>query len=338
MMNLKRIICTVDTHTAGEPTRVVTGGIPHIPGSSMQQKKEWMSNHEDGLRKMLMWEPRGHKDMFGAILTAPVSSDADMGIIYMDSGGYLDMCVHGSIGAVTAMVETGIIASVNRDGGGAQEIILDTPAGKIHSHVNFDNGCVKSVTIRNVPSFFYETLEVNLEKIDPFPVSVCYAGNYFAIVNIKHLNTAIEPGNIDKLIKYGIAIRKMVNSSLKILHPETAASGKVSLVEFFEETLPPRNVVIFGSGQADRSPCGTGTCAKMALLHYQQKLGVGEPYLYRSIIGTEFVGEILGESSVGGRLAIIPAVTGRAHIVGLQQFIVDKEDPFKNGFDLLQEA
>lgn len=337
-MNLSRMITTIDTHTAGEPTRVVTGGIPHIPGASMQEKKEWMKEHEDDLRKMLMWEPRGHRDMFGAILTSPVSPDADMGILYMDSGGYLDMCVHGSIGAVTAMVESGILKIVDSERRRPQEIVLDTPAGKIHSYVNFHQGRVSSVTIKNVPSFFYEALEVVLEGVGTIPVSVCYAGNYFAIVNIDHLDTTVEQKNIDKLVGYGLAIREKVNCKLEIVHPETGEKGQVNLVEFFEETSPPRNVVIFGSGQVDRSPCGTGTGAKMALLHFQKKLGIGELYPYRSIIGTEFVGEILGEKPVGDRLAIIPGVTGRAHIIGLQKFVVDEEDPFKYGFGLLKSA
>jgi proline racemase len=337
-MNLNRIITTIDTHTAGQPTRVVTGGIPHIPGTSMQEKKAWMANNEDDLRKMLMLEPRGHRDMFGAILTAPVSADADMGIIYMDSSGYLDMCVHGSIGAVTAMVESGMLKSIDSNNGKPRQVILDTPAGKIYSAVHLDQGRVKSVTIKNVPSFFYEALEIELDGIGRIPVSVCYAGNYFAIVKSEHLGLRVEPQQVHKLIEYGLTIRDKVNLSIDIRHPESGESGRVNLVEFYEETDPPRNVVIFGSGQADRSPCGTGTGAKMAMLHAQNKLKVGQPYLYQSIIGTEFIGEILEEKQMKGHVAIIPAVSGRAHIIGLQQFVFDDEDPFKYGFGLLKSA
>jgi proline racemase/trans-L-3-hydroxyproline dehydratase len=337
-MHLNRIISTIDTHTAGEPTRVVTGGIPHIPGKSMQEKKAWMAQNEDDLRKMLMWEPRGHRDMFGAILTAPVSEDADMGIIYMDSGGYLDMCVHGSIGAVTAMVECGMIKSVNTKSEQSQQIVLDTPAGKIYSTVHIDQGRAKSVRIQNVPSFFYDELEIELDGIGRFPVSICFAGNYFAIVQAEHLGMRVEQQQVDKLIAYGLAIRDKVNRGITILHPESGEPGRVDLVEIYEETTPPRNVVIFGTGQVDRSPCGTGTGAKMALLHAQNKLQVGQPYPYRSIIGTEFVGEILEEKQIRDRIAIVPAVTGRAHIIGLQKFVIDDEDPFKYGFGFLKSA
>jgi proline racemase len=337
-MNLKRIIDTIDTHTAGEPTRIVTGGLPHIPGRSMQEKKAWMTDNEDDLRKMLMREPRGHRDMFGAILAAPVSKDADMGIIYMDGGGYLDMCVHGSIGAVTAMVECGMLKSIDSKSEQAQQVILDTPAGKIYSTVHLDQGRVKGVSIQNVPSFFYEALEIELEGVGRLSVSVCYAGNYFAIVKSEHLGMRVEPHNVDRLIEYGLAIRDKVNLSIDIRHPESDEPGRVNLVEIYEDTNPPRNVVIFGSGQADRSPCGTGTGAKMALLHAQNKLKLGQPYPYQSIIGTEFVGEILAEKQMRDRLAIVPAVTGRAHIIGFHKFVCDDEDPFKYGFNLLKSA
>ncbi len=337
-MNLNRIINTIDTHTAGEPTRVVTGGIPHIPGTTMMEKKVWMANNEDDLRKMLMLEPRGHQDMFGAILTAPVSEDADMGIIYMDGGGYLDMCVHGSIGAVTAMVESGMLKSIHSKNEKSRQVILDTPAGKIYSTVQLNQGRAKSVTIKNVPSFYYGSLEIELNGIGKIPVSICYAGNYFAIVKSEHLGLRVEQQQINKLIDYGLAIRDEVNLNIEIRHPESGEPGRVNLVEFYEETVPPRNVVIFGSGQADRSPCGTGTGAKMALLHAQNKLKVGQPYPYQSIIGTEFVGEILEEIQLKERVAIVPAVTGRAHIIGLQKFVIDDEDPFKYGFGLLKSA
>jgi proline racemase len=337
-MHLNRIITTIDTHTAGEPTRIITGGLPHIPGKSMQEKKAWMAGNEDDLRKMLMREPRGHRDMFGAILTAPVSEGADIGIIYMDGGGYLDMCVHGSIGAITAMVECGMLRLSGSTNKQTQQVVIDAPAGKIHATVHLEQGRAKSVTIENVPSFYYDELEIELHGVGRLAVSVCYAGNYFAIVKAEQLGLRVEQQQIDKLIEYGLAIRDKVNLGIKILHPESGETGRVNLVEIYEETDPPRNVVIFGSGQADRSPCGTGTGAKMALLHAQNKLKVGQPYPYQSIIGTEFIGEILAEKQMKDRIAIVPAVTGRAYIIALQKFVIDNEDPFKCGFGLSKSA
>jgi proline racemase/trans-L-3-hydroxyproline dehydratase len=333
------MITTIDTHTAGEPTRVVTGGLPHIPGRSMAAKKRWMTDNEDDLRKMLMWEPRGHRDMFGAILTAPVSADADMGVIYMDGGGYLDMCVHGSIGAVTAMVECGMLKSMNSTGEGAGRVILDTPAGKVVATVHLARGHAKAVTIQNVPSFYYTALEIEMNGLGRVPVSVCYAGNYFAIVKSEHLGLRVVPEQIDDLVQFGLVIRDKVNRSVAIRHPESGEPGRVNLVEIYDEdTTPPRNVVIFGSGQADRSPCGTGTGAKMALLHAQNKLKVGQPYPYQSIIGTEFVGEIVSERQLKAGVAVVPAVTGRAHITGFHKFVINDEDPFKYGFGLSKSA
>jgi len=332
-MRISRMITAVDSHTAGEPTRIVTGGIPHIPGNDMQKRKEWMAKNGDHLRKMLMWEPRGHRDMFGAIITEPISDDADVGIIFMHNGGYEDMCGHGSIGAVTVLLETGMIKCKN-SAKKQKEVILDTPAGKIYSRARIENGKVRNVTIRNVPSFFYSSASIKVKSIRDVPVDIAYGGNFFALVNAENLNTKIELKKVKKLIEFGLDIRETVNNEIDIVHPATGKRGKVSLVEIFEETSPPRNIVIFGSGQVDRSPCGTGTCAKMAVLHANNRLKVGQIYKYRSIIGTEFYGKIVKETRVGDYKAIVPEITGSAYIIGIQQFVIDEEDPFKYGFEL----
>lgn len=330
-MRISRMITTVDTHTAGEPTRVVTGGVPCIRGNNMQKKKEWMAENCDYLRRMLLWEPRGHRDMFGAVITEPISDNADMGVIFMDSGGYLDMCVHGSIGVVTVLVETGIVKCENLSG---KEIILDTPAGEVYAKLEIENGKVKAVTIRNVPSFLYSSASIRVKSIGNVPVDIAYGGNFFALVEAKSLNVKVEPGEVKRLIEFGVDIRETVNKEVDIVHPATGNKSKVNLVEIFEDTSPPRNAVIFGLGQVDRSPCGTGTCAKMAMLHAKNKLEVGQTYRYKSIIDTEFQGKIVGEARVGDYKAIIPEVTGSAYIIGIQQFVIDEEDPFKYGFQL----
>jgi proline racemase/trans-L-3-hydroxyproline dehydratase len=300
----------------------------------MQEKKEWLSKDKDYFRRMLMWEPRGHRDMFGAVVTEPTSDDADVGVIFMDSGGYLDMCVHGSIGVVTVLVETGIIKCENRTDGNQKEVILDTPAGKIYSRAKIENGKVRDVTIRNVTCFFYSSASIKVKSMGNVPVDIAYGGNFFVLVNAKNLNTKIERKRIRELIEVGLDIRETVNNEIDIVHPATGKRGEVDLVEIFEETSPPRNVVIFGSGQVDRSPCGTGTCAKMAMLHAHGRLKVGQQYKYRSIIGTEFYGKIVKEAMVGDYEAIVPEVTGSAHIIGIQQFVIEEEDPFKYGFEL----
>ncbi|HDH86859.1 MAG TPA: proline racemase [Desulfobacteraceae bacterium] len=335
-MKISQMITAVDSHTAGEPTRVVTGGIPHIPGNDMQEKKKWMSTNLDFVRKMLMWEPRGHRDMFGAIITEPASDDADSGVIFMDSGGYLNMCGHGSIAAVTVLVETGMIRCENSTKNHLKEIVLDSPAGKIFTRVKIENGKVRDVTIRNVPSFFYTSASIKVKSIGSVPVDIAYGGNFFALVNAKSLNTKIERKRIRELIEVGLDIRETVNNEIDIVHPATGKREEVDLVEIFEETSPPRNAVIFGSGQVDRSPCGTGTCAKMATLHAHNRIKVGQVYRYRSIIDTEFYGKIIEETKVGDYEAIIPEITGSAYIIGIQQFVIDEKDPFKYGFELLK--
>jgi len=334
MDRISRIITAIDSHTAGEPTRVVTAGIPCISGNTMREKKEWMIKNQDDLRKMLMWEPRGHGEMVGAIITEPTSKEADIGVIFMDAGGYLDMCGHGCMGVVTVLMETGMIEG--RGGKqGEKGVVLDTPAGKVYCQAGTENGKVRYVTVKNVPSFFYTSLIVKIKGIRDIPVEVAYGGNFFALVNARSLNIKVEPDRIRELIDLGLEIRKKVNHTINITHPKAGEAGKVKLVEIFEETSSPRNVVVFGSGQVDRSPCGTGTCAKMASLYAHKKLEIGEFYKYRSIINTEFVGRIIGETRAGNYKAVIPEVTGTAYITGIQQFIIDENDPFKYGFKLL---
>jgi len=333
-MRISRMITAVDTHTAGEPTRVVTGGTPYIRGNTVQEKKQWMATNCDYLRKMLMWEPRGHRDMFGAVITEPASDDTDIGVVFMDSGGYLDMCAHGSIGVATVLVETGIIRCENLTSNQERQFILDTPAGEVYARAKMENGKVSAVNIRNVPSFLYSSLSIRVKSAKDVPVDIAYEGNFFALVAAKNLDVKVNPREIKRLIEFGVDIRETINKEVDIVHPATGNKGKVDLVEIFEETRPPRNAVIFGRGQLDRSPCGTGTCAKMAVLHAKNKLAVGQTYRYRSILGTEFQGRIVEELKVGDYKAIVPEVTGSAYIIGIQQFVMEEEDPFRYGFQL----
>lgn len=331
-MEISRMITTVDSHTAGEPTRVVTGGVPHIPGNTMRAKKCWLQENLDHLRKTLMWEPRGHQDMFGAILTSPVSADANTGIIFMDSGGYLDMCGHGSIGTVTALVATGMVPIPQQENNGVLDLLLDTPAGKIKAKVQIENSKAKAVTIQNVPAFLYKTVSLELPGIGEITVHISYGGNFFALVNAYDLNIDLQPENIKQLQHRGMEIRNKINAEHTIVHPETGKKAQVDLVEIYEDSLQPKNVVIFGTGQVDRSPCGTGTCAKMALLHEKGRLGLNQPYVYRSLFDTTFTGRLIQETVVGGLRAVVPEIEGRAFITGIHQFVIDREDPLGHGF------
>ncbi|MCF8113927.1 MAG: proline racemase family protein [Desulfotignum sp.] len=335
-MNFTHSITTVDTHTMGEPTRVVTSGIAHIPGKQMTDKKNWLSANLDHIRRMLMLEPRGHQDMFGAILTEPVSDTACAGVIFMDGGGYLDMCGHGSMGVVTVLLETGMLCLDSPDKNKEQALYLDTPAGLIHARAVLENGRVSRVTIRNRESFFCASLEISVPPIGTIPVDVAYGGNYFALVDAARLKLAVEPANIDTLKTLGLAIRKAVNQQCTPAHPGTGIPGRVALTEIYEHTSPPRNIVVFGTGQIDRSPCGTGTSAKMALLHHKGLLKTNDSYVYRSVFGTEFTGRIAAQTRVGNQPAIVPEITGKAFITGFHQFVVDDTDPYKHGLNIYE--
>jgi proline racemase/trans-L-3-hydroxyproline dehydratase len=333
-MNFTHNITTVDTHTMGEPTRVVTAGMAHIPGNQMIHKKNWLSEHRDHIRKMLMLEPRGHQDMFGAILTEPVTDEADAGVIFMDSGGYLDMCGHGSMGAVVVLLETGMLSGDIQEKSNLRTLALDTPAGLIHARAVIKDNRVTSVTIQNRDSFFCESMEIELDAVGKVPVDIAYGGNYFALVNADHLNLPVTRVHIDALKALGLAIRDAVNQRFHFSHPVSGQPASVALTEIYENTDPPRNIVVFGTGQVDRSPCGTGTSAKMAFLHHKGRLKPEEPYAYQSVFGTQFMGKILRETRVGDRPAIVPEITGNAWITGFHQFVVDATDPYAFGFNI----
>ncbi len=331
-MNIKKLVTTVDAHTAGEATRIVTGGIPHIPGETMTEKKMWIQAHLDDLRKMLMWEPRGHQDMFGAILTAPASKDAHTGVVFMDSGGYLDMCGHGSMGTAAVLVDTGMVPVDGLGNGMEKEIILDTPAGMVTTRVKIQDGCADEVTVQNVPAFYYDTVEIQLQAVGKIRVDIAYGGNFFALVNVDQLKMPLELSHLDQLKALGLEIRDRVNDSIFIVHPGTGTPARVDLTEIYQNGDPVKNMVVFGNGQVDRSPCGTGTCAKMAWLHEIGQIGVGDTYRHASMLNTLFTGKIVAETRVKDRPAIVPEITGRAYITGFHQFVADNKDPFKAGF------
>lgn len=334
-MKFSRSIHAVDSHTMGEPTRVVVGGVPQIPGKTMPEKKKYLEDHLDYLRTAIMLEPRGHNDMFGSIVTTACNPEADFGIIFMDGGGYLNMCGHGSIGAATVAVETGIVPMKEP----VTEVNMEAPAGLIRAKVQVKNEKVQEVSIVNVPAFLYKAdQQIDLPGYGKITFDISFGGSFFAIVPAKQLNIKLIPENADKLKVLGIQIRDIINKEIKIQHPVLEHIKTVDLVEFFDETDNPkanlRNVVVFGQGQVDRSPCGTGTSAKLATLHAKGKLKQGEKFVYESIASTLFTGEIVGTTKVGDYDAVIPQITGSAYITGFCQYVIDEDDPVKHGFRL----
>jgi proline racemase len=330
-----RMINAVDSHTMGEPTRIITGGVPVIPGNTMPEKKEYLEKHLDYLRTAIMLEPRGHNDMFGSIITAPTMPEADLGIIFMDGGGYLNMCGHGSIGAATVIVETGMIPMVEP----YTNLTLEAPAGLVKAKVKVENGRVKEVSIANVPSFLYkENVELDVPELGRITFDISFGGSFFAIVNAKQLGLKVETKNTQKLTEIALEMRDIINKTIEIQHPELAHINTVDLIEIYDEPTHPeatyKNVVIFGQGQVDRSPCGTGTSAKLATLYSKGELKENELFVYESILGTLFKGRIVGVDKVGDYESIIPEITGAAYITGFNQFVIDEHDPVKHGFIL----
>lgn len=331
-MEISKFAVVVDTHTGGEPTRIlIGGGILHIPGETILQKRAWLREKQDFLRTFLMDEPRGHKDMYGAIVTPPIEEDTDFGVIFIDPYRYADMCGHGTMGVVTTLIQLGLVNTEPPD----HKLILDTPAGKILTKTRIENSEVKHVTFRNVPAFLYSSEEVAISEVGNIAIDIAYGGNYFALVKAQDLNMEVVPEELPKLQRLGISILEEANKQLEIIDPNTKEKRKIDLVQIYdEEPSPPINVVI-GPVKVDRSPCGTGTCAKMAVLNARGLLGIQEEYRYRSILGTEFQGRIIQKIAIEGEHdAIIPEVTGSAYITGFQQLIATKSDPFRWGFKL----
>ncbi len=324
----------IDTHTAGECTRIVYDGVAPLQGATMMEKKEYMEKHVDHIRTALMLEPRGHHDMLGAVLCEPVHPQCAYGVIFIDTGGFLNMCGHGTIGVATMLVETGLVEVKEP----YTHIDLDMPAGIISTKVTVKDKKVLEVSLVNVPSFVYkEDVEVQVDG-KTISLNIVFGGSFFALVDTqKTLDmTYITAQDVPKLMRLGEKIRAAVNASIAVQHP-TLPISTVDLVEFYGPSPNPekahmRNVVIFGEGQADRSPCGTGTSAKLAHLHAKNAIQVGEDFLYESFLGTVFRGRILETCSVGPYAAVVPQITGSAFITGQATYLVDAADPVKYGF------
>lgn len=323
---------TIDSHTMGEPTRIIYEGFPTLQGSTMMEKKRDVMIRWDFLRCALMLEPRGHRDMFGALLTEPIDPRADFGVIFMESGGYLNMCGHGSMGVCAMAVETGLVAVQEP----YTDITLETPSGLVSGCVRVENGRAMEVSILNVPAFLYkEDVHLSLPSGREIVCDIAFGGSFFALVDADGLELPITPQGAEALSTLGMEILSTLNATVEIHHPELDITT-VDLVEFYShkasEGAHMRNCVVFGDAQVDRSPCGTGTSAKLATLCHKGKLGLHEKFVYESITGSRFTGEAVGKTKVGEYDAILPQITGCAYITGLNQWVLREDDPLKQGF------
>ncbi len=327
-----RQIKTIESHTMGEPTRIIYEGFPELEGETMMDKKRCLMEHYDYLREALMLEPRGHRDMFGALLTEPVHREADFGVIFMDSGSYLNMCGHGSIGVASMIVETGMV-EVSEP---YTEVALDTPSGVIRAKVHVIDGKAVEVQILNVPSFLYQQdITVTIAGWGAITFDISFGGSFFALVDAERIGLDLNVNNVETITELGMELLEKINHTIPVKHPYLDITS-VDLVEFYSHTenagADMKNCVVFGRSQVDRSPCGTGTSAKLAALYSKGELKLGEEFVYESITGTMFRGTLTKELTINGYRAVIPRITGSAYLTGSSTWIIDDNDPLRFGF------
>lgn len=333
-MRTTRVFHAVDSHTEGMPTRVITGGVGTIPGKTMAERRLWFMENSDHIRKLLMNEPRGHAAMSGAILQPPTRDDADYGVLYIEVSGLLPMCGHGTIGVATVLVETGMVEVVEP----VTEIRLDTPAGLVIASVQVEDGHATAVTIKNVPSFVDRLdASVKVPGLGTVNYDLAFGGNFYAVVDLESIGLSFERERKQELIEAGLAIMEAINEQDEPVHPERddiRGCHHVYLKAPDSDAEHSRHAMAIYPGWFDRSPCGTGTSARMAQLHGRGELELQTDFLNESFIGSQFTGRLVGTTTVGDMPAVIPTVTGRAWVTGTAQYFLDPTDPFPEGFIL----
>ncbi len=332
MRPVNRVIHTVESHTEGMPTRVVVGGVAPIPGNSMFERRAYFLEHMDDLRTLLMYEPRGHSAMSGAILQPSTRPDADWGVLYIEVSGCLPMCGHGTIGVATVLVETGMVEVVEP----ITTVRLDTPAGLVTVDVQVAHGKAENVTITNVASF---TLgldqKVNVPGFGEVTYDMAYGGNFYAIIDADQVGIEFKRENGQRFLDAGLAISDAINAQNPPVHPENPEIKLCHHVDFISpgsNALHWKNAMAIHPGWFDRSPCGTGTSARMAQMVTRGLMKDSDTLINESWIGSQFQGRIAGRAKVGTFDAIIPTITGRAWVMGTAQWRLDPQDPFPAGF------
>jgi proline racemase len=331
-MRTDRVIATTDFHTAGIGMRLVTSGLGWMPGATMADKRRWFQEHLDHLRTGLCLEPRGHRSLLIAVMTEAVTPGAHFGLFFIYPGGYYVSCGEGTIGAATVALETGMVARQ----GAETSLVVDTEAGPVETSVRSEGDRVSAVTLRWTPSFVAladQTVEV--ESVGEVPLDVAVGvGNVFAVVDAARAGVTVRREHARKLAQRGMAVRDAVNAQL---HVEVPGLGKTTVDNVLIHELPDAegvspNALVWGPGQVDAAPCGSGTCARMALFHHRGLMTVGSRLVSRGLLGLDFTGRIAGETRVEGRPAILPEVTGTAYLTGFSQFLFDPADPLRDGF------
>jgi 4-hydroxyproline epimerase len=335
-MASKTFFC-VDAHTCGNPVRVVAGGAPNLIGETMSHKRQHFLKEYDWIRKGLMFEPRGHDMMSGSIFYPPANPENDFGILFIETSGCLPMCGHGTIGAITIGIEEGLIKPKIPG-----IVRMEAPAGLVHIEYQQTNNKVDWVKLTNVKSYLAATdLTINCSGLGDLIFDVSYGGNYYAIFDPQKNFTGIQDFSAGQLIQFSQEIRAKINEKYSdtFIHPENDTIRDVSHILWTGKTISPsataRNAVFYGDKAIDRSPCGTGTSARMAQWHAKGKLALGDDFIHESFIGSQFIGRIEKETNLAGKSAIIPSIQGWAKIYGYNTITIDDEDPYAYGFQVI---
>jgi 4-hydroxyproline epimerase len=333
---MKHVFHCIDAHTCGNPVRLVKEGGPELQGKNMSEKRQHFLREYDWIRTGLMFEPRGHDMMSGSILYPPHDEANDVAVLFIETSGCLPMCGHGTIGTITIGIEEGLI---NPRTPGI--VRLETPAGLINVKYEMRNNKCSSVKLTNVPSFLHSTeLTADCPELGELVIDVAYGGNFYAIVDVQKNFKGLEHYTADKLIAWARALRKNINAKYQFVHPEDATISGCSHILWtgavLDKSSTARNAVFYGDKAIDRSPCGTGTSARMAQWYAKGKLKKGDEFIHESIIGSKFVGRIEEELELAGKKAIRPSVEGWAKIYGYNTIWIDKEDdPYAYGFSVV---
>jgi len=328
-------MATIDAHAAGEPLRIVLSGYPELPGSTMLARRQHARDHYDYLRKILMWEPRGHADMYGCVITPPVSKEAQFGVLFLHNEGYSSMCGHGIIALTKVAVETGLVSTTRP----VTVVRIDSPAGLITAYAKINRGNVESVAFRNVPSFVLAFDEmINVPGLGRIQYDLAFGGAFYAFVQADQVGLKCTSEEFRAIIEKGMAIKRAIVASRPIQHPfEQDLSflyGTIFIAPPIGRGANSRNVCVFADGEVDRSPTGTGVSARMAIHYGRNQLAVSQPLVVESIVGSQFTGRVVEVTTFGPHQAVIPEVEGSAFITGRHEFYVDPEDPLRNGFML----
>ena len=331
-MRSNRMLGTVDFHTAGIGMRLVTSGLGRLPGRTIAEKRRWFQENLDDVRTGLCLPPRGHRGLLIAVLTEPVSPGAHFGLLFIYPGGYYVSCGEGTLGAATVAVETGMVPCTGTE----TLVVIDTEAGVVEATAHSEGDRVREVTLRWTPSFVVLPAQiVAVEGVGEVPLDIAVgAGNVFAIVEAPRVGVTMRREMVGRIARRGMAVRAAVNEQL---HVEVPGAGKTSVDNVLVHELPDgagvsSNALVWGPGQVDAAPCGSGTCARMALFHHRGLMSVGSTFVSRGLLGLDFTARIIGETVVDGHPAILPEITGTTYLTGFSQFLFDPNDPLRAGY------